>query len=412
MPKKAPHTVHILEGKATLYKRPTTPCWFVRYKAEGKWHRATTKCDDLQKATLIAVDIVGDASFKERNNIPVVSKRFRAVANLAIKRMEDDITAGFGKVVYKDYIRVTKSYLIPFFGAHDINKIDQTLIAQFSQKRAQEMRRTPNISTITTYNSALNRVFDEALEHGYMTKTQVPVLRNGGVKSGRRPDFTNEEYTKLYTAMREWVKNARNGHEREMRNLLQNYVLVLANTGIRAGTEAMNLKWRHIGFFVQDGKDYLALNVNGKTKHRELTARHRAATYLQRIQLNNPKLKDLSFTDLIEEGSDEYVFRVNGKDKTSDFGRMFRRFLEKYKLLVDRRTDTNRTLYSLRHVYATMTLTNTTMTSHVLSKHLGTSEAMIEQHYGHVDMRKKAAEIAGAGSLASVLKSKPKVKRK
>jgi len=30
MPQKASHTLHILEGRATLYKRPTTPIWFVK----------------------------------------------------------------------------------------------------------------------------------------------------------------------------------------------------------------------------------------------------------------------------------------------------------------------------------------------------------------------------------------------
>jgi len=50
MPPKAPYIVHILEGKATLYKRPTTSYWFVRDKADGQWHRSTTKCADLDKA--------------------------------------------------------------------------------------------------------------------------------------------------------------------------------------------------------------------------------------------------------------------------------------------------------------------------------------------------------------------------
>ena len=47
MPPKSQNTIHILEGKATLYQRPTTPIWFVRYKADGKWLRTTTKCEAL-----------------------------------------------------------------------------------------------------------------------------------------------------------------------------------------------------------------------------------------------------------------------------------------------------------------------------------------------------------------------------
>ena len=61
MPQKAPHTVHILEGKATLYQRPTTPQWFVRYKVGGKWLRSTTKKNRLEEAKQAAVDIVTNA---------------------------------------------------------------------------------------------------------------------------------------------------------------------------------------------------------------------------------------------------------------------------------------------------------------------------------------------------------------
>jgi integrase len=407
MPQKSAHTVHILEGKATLYKRPTTPQWYVRYKATNAWHRTTTKCEDLEEAKKKAVDIVMDAMFKQKHNIPVVSRRFSAVAKLAIKRMKDALDNGAGKVIYKDYIRAIDNYINPFFGTHNIDKIDYLLVNKFSEKRTKLMQRVPNASTINTHNSALNRIFEEALLRGYMTQVQVPALRNEGVKSGRRPDFTREEYVKLYKFMRSYVKQGRKGHESAMRYLLRDYVLILVNTGIRAGTEAMNLKWKHIRFFEEDGKQYLAFNVNGKSKHRELTVRHSVARYLQRIQERNPLLSTMTFEELIKKGSEEYVFRVNGKDATTALGRIFKRMLIAADLLIDRRTDTERTLYSLRHVFATLTLTYTNMTTYVLAKHMGTSAQMIERYYGHVEMRKKAAEIAGIGSIADSLR-KPK----
>ena len=109
MPQKAPHTVHILEGKATLYQRPTTTFWFVRYKADGKWHRATTKCEDLDKAKQKATDIVLEAMFKEKNQIPIVSKKFSAVASLTIRELKDLLSNNVGKVVYNDYIRAIEN---------------------------------------------------------------------------------------------------------------------------------------------------------------------------------------------------------------------------------------------------------------------------------------------------------------
>lgn len=102
-----------------------------------------------------------------------------------------------------------------------------------------------------------------------------------------------------------------------------------------------------------------------------------------------------SFEDFLKLKKDEYVFRVAGKDMTNTFGKMFARFLERYDLLHDTKTGKERTLYSLRHYYATMALTYERMSVYTLSKHMGTSVKMIEQHYGHVQLRKKAHEIAG-----------------
>ena len=97
MPQKSRDTHHILEGKATLFKRVNSPVWHVRYKAHGKWERMTTKCESLREAKTSAVDIVTNAWFREKNNLPAVSKRFKSVAKLAISRMEDLIASGQGK---------------------------------------------------------------------------------------------------------------------------------------------------------------------------------------------------------------------------------------------------------------------------------------------------------------------------
>jgi integrase len=212
--------------------------------------------------------------------------------------------------------------------------------------------------------------------------------------------------------MRSWVKQARKGHDTDLRLLLRDYILVLVNTGIRAGTEAMNLQWKNIAFFENEGKRYLSLNVIGKTqKYREVIVRHRVARYLQRIQERNAAFNDKTFEEVIKLGSNEYVFRMNEKDMTTAFGRVFKRMLTQAKLLVDKRNGIERTLYSCRHTYATMTLTDTKITTYVLAKHMGTSEAMIKQHYEHIEMRGKANEIAGAGNIEDALRKTRAVRK-
>jgi hypothetical protein len=61
--------------------------------------------------------------------------------------------------------------------------------------------------------------------------------------------------------------------------------------------------------------------------------------------------------------------------------------------LHDTRNGKQRTVYSLRHYYATMALIYNRMSVYSLTKHLGTSVAMIEQHYGQVELGKLAEQL-------------------
>ncbi len=79
MPQKAEHTVHILEGKAVLYQRANSPHWHVRYKADGKWLRTTTKKENLADAKSAAVDL---ARFPDQTGHSVHGKLItRSTAN-------------------------------------------------------------------------------------------------------------------------------------------------------------------------------------------------------------------------------------------------------------------------------------------------------------------------------------------
>ena len=55
--------------------------------------------------------------------------------------------------------------------------------------------------------------------------------------------------------------------------LLRDYILILANTGMRHGTEAENLCWKHISLFEDKGLKYLEMSVTGKTGRRDIICR-------------------------------------------------------------------------------------------------------------------------------------------
>jgi len=149
-----------------------------------------------------------------------------------------------------------------------------------------------------------------------------------------------------------------------------------------------------VNYYEKRGERYLAMVVNGKTGVREVTIRHGAIRYLDRLRCMNPEWSEMTFDEFIKKRVDAYVFRVDGKDMTTAFGRMFARYLERVELLLDKSTGKPRTLYSLRHMYATFALTYDRMSVYTLARHMGTSVSMIEAHYGQLLLRDKAAEIA------------------
>ncbi len=396
MPELSSDSVQILDGAVTLTQRKRSSAWQARYKIGCNWIRITTKQKDLVKAKKVAKDSYLRAMFRDEEGLPVVSKRFKAVAIVARQRMRNELDAEIGKKVFNDYISVIDNYLIPFFGQHNITGIDFKLMKDYAAWRRQKMGREPKASTINTHNSALNRIFEVGLEHNYLSKSQIPLLVNKGVDSERRPDFTMDEYRTLYRYMPHWISQGKDGKSRQMRELLRDYVLILANTGIRHGTESYGLKWKHISYHVnQKGRRFIMLNVNGKTGRRELSARHNVGVYFRRIHARCEDIKGIPFEDLISAGSNKLVFRLSNGTETKSLGQTFEILLKDAGLLVDRRTEQNRTLYSLRHTYATLARLYGRMDIDTLAIQMGTSVGMIEKHYSHLTPRMMAEQLAG-----------------
>jgi integrase len=148
------------------------------------------------------------------------------------------------------------------------------------------------------------------------------------------------------------------------------------------------------------------MRIKGKTqKWRSIQVRHRVARYLERIKDRDMKLQKLSLRTLLAKGLDKPVFdATHNADLTTAFGRMFNRMMGRAKLLIDTHTGKKRSLYSLRHFYATHELTKGNVTAYQLAEHMGTSIAMLQTHYGHLDLLKLADKFAGEGSVAGVLR--------
>jgi integrase len=234
-----------------------------------------------------------------------------------------------------------------------------------------------------------------------MHQSQAISFRNDGKKGERRPYFELHEYQKLYRFMREYVKlttkdSPQGGVKNQtlmIRELMRDYVLFLANTGLRHGTETKNLKWKHISETTMNGQKYIVIALEkGKTGKRTIVCRHSVRKYLVRIKDRFAHLKERQLGQMLD--IDEPVFRCRDGSVPKDFHGAFRIMLEKAELLNDV-SGARRSLYSLRHTYATFQIIYNKLDLHTLAKNMGTSIAMLERHYSHLEVLHRAEALAG-----------------
>jgi len=167
--------------------------------------------------------------------------------------------------------------------------------------------------------------------------------------------------------------------------LLRSYVLIMGRTGIRPN-EARQLRWRDIDVHVDaDGKKYLVLLISPKTKtgERDVVALGDPTEVFDRIRAASKYTRP-----------DDYVFCDERGRPIDNFGKTFKSVLTQCGLLKDRHGSV-RTIYSIRHTYATQRLLHGEVSIEDLARNMGTSVSMIEKHYSHVTNRQKARQLSG-----------------
>jgi integrase len=304
---------------------------------------------------------------------------------------------------FADISAAIERYALIYFAKKSVGHIETKDIQEFVQwriknpvknKRNNRVVKQPSAETIRHELSSLKRYFDwlkvnKHLKHDVELKAP-PLSRN------RRPHFTELEWTRVTRNMREWIKDPRNHRERLM---LTQYMLILVNTGIRVG-EARNLKWSDID--VQERTENkkkvqdLILAVSGKTGKRDVVARSaEVKEYINTIwNLRKKEVIEATKNDSkprTEPELSEPIFSDRSGKPIHSFKKGFEGFLKHLELLKDKEGKT-RTIYSLRHTYATYRLSHG-VDVYKLAQNMGTSVELIERHYGHTTNRGNASEL-------------------
>jgi integrase len=170
--------------------------------------------------------------------------------------------------------------------------------------------------------------------------------------------------------------------------MLTNYVLILANTGIRIG-EARNLRWRDVDTQPSEKEgdpDNIILYVKGKTGVRDVVAR------TSDVKIYFDRIWELRCYELgVKPSKDDFIFCHKDGKPIHNFKKGYSALLDAAGVAFDNQGQ-KRSLYSLRHTYATFRL-HEGVNQYALARNMGTSVQMLETFYGHTTNRVMATEL-------------------
>ena len=376
------------DGKVVLYQLANRPRqkWLCRLKVPngvGYLYRGTGT-SDFYEARKFADNLFEDMLIKVKLGEALTSYDFKKLLNEFELNYPSEAPSEKHVI---DICLFLRGYALPYFTKNKLTELSAAEVTKFFDwRRANPKRNAPSNATIRAEMSHFKTFADWCYRRGYFKKRIE--FERPSLNENRRPHFNDNDWAKLTRFLREWVKDGRtkSGPIYRDRVMLTNYVLVLANTGIRVG-EARNLKWSDIDTFVgDDGKENIVLQVRGKTGAREVVARTLAVKdYLQRIwELRCDELQ-------AKPAMSEAIFCHKDGSPIHTFKKGFNALIKEAGVEFDA-TGQRRVIYSLRHTYATFRL-HEGVNHFTLARNMGTSVKMLESFYGHTSNRAMASEL-------------------
>jgi integrase len=360
--------------------------WYCRIKIpdEDRYKTVSLKTADINTAKERAFDYDADIRFRIKHDVPVFNRPFSQVAAEYVNLIKDRCEAG---QISSDRWKKVKSIIDAQVDRYTGN-IQISLIGQdrwegypvWRQKNGKGRNGRVSDASIRSEMSVFRSVMVYAAKKKYISTAQIFEGKLPTAKA-RREEFTPEEYRKLHTYARSWIKEASKPSSIWYRTVTYNFILIMANTGMRP-PEAKNLRWRDLSVREdKQGRKLVVLKVRGKDKFRDLVAAGNVAEYFERIRAISKAA-----------GDDDFVFTtVTGKRTLNLYKSLIALVLKDSGLLFSS-SGSRRSTYCFRHTYATFRLSEG-VDVYFLAKQMGTSVQMIEKHYGHVNPVKNAERI-------------------
>ncbi len=369
----------LMRGRLHLYKRPHSRFWQCATYLAGLNHRLSTKQESFARAKDFAEDWYLDLKGKERAGELRHERTFRRAAE-QFRREYEIITEGNRNAQYVDgHRRRLELYLLPFFGDMGLSKVTSGQLQEYRIWRRESAMATrgkpPARNTLHQEIVTLRQVLKTAIRHGWLQ--HLPDLSEPYKTTGKvahRAWFSPEEYRQLYNATRRRAKTPTRKRYAWASEQLHDYVLFMANTGVRPD-EAARLEYRDVAIVRDEatGETILEISVRGKRGVGYCKSMTGAVLPFQRLKRRNKPQP----TDRLFPNPHRALLNAILKEEGLKFDR----------------EGTRRTAYSLRHTYICLRLMEGA-DIYQIAKNCRTSVEMIETYYAsHIKTHLDAAAI-------------------
>jgi integrase len=406
----------LMGGQLHVYKRENSRFWQCATFLKGRNHRTSTKEEGLAQAKDFAEDWYLELKGKvRRGEIRGGGITFDKAADQFLKEFIA-LTAGERSPVYvqghQDRLRV---HLRPFFGKKELTEITPGMVQDYrihrmtSRKHPQTgepMR--PAKNTLHQEIVCLRQVLKCANRHGwlaYLPDLSAPFRASG--KVSHRGWFSLEEYNQLWRATQKRAKNPPKPRWRRSCEQLHDYVLLMANTGLRPD-EAARLQFRDVTVVKDEATQerILEIEVRGKRGTGYCKSMPGAVIPFERLRGRLRPVIEENEDGEEPSGRSESALAEMVKPKPTDLlfdhshRELLKTVLEEEKLKFDREGN-RRTAYSLRHTYICLRLMEGA-DIYQIAKNCRTSVEMIEKYY--------AIHLKNTLDAAAINVRKPKAK--
>jgi|TARA_B110000971_G_scaffold158232_1_gene161641 integrase len=383
--KVAFHTteVDICDGEVKLLRtKASADIWQMRVwiRKEGKYFRQSLREKNLEKAKEKAKSIFYKMMGQVEIGARIFSISIKEIIEQYLKHQFIRVDNGFITKGRATTIQTQLKHLVDFVGEN--TRLDAINRNKYRDYYAYRKKKKPEVTNVTLINerATIGNLYKWSMEQGYINQSQLPLWSEIRRNVSYRKAFQRDEYRVLYSYIRKWHNDVSNPKDIYERKLVRDFILILANTGMRFG-EARFIKWNYVDIIKNTKSQYPNVHIR-IPKEISKVNKDRTSIGMRGDIFNRIK------TYSTNNHQQDYVFANHETGEAINRKTLYRlwEIIRKESGIAE--FPELYSYYSLRHTYATYRLQFGNVDVFTLSKVMGCSVKYIEEHYGQIQTDK------------------------